>query len=249
MEIAGKAIVVTGAAGGFGRAIVMALLGQGARVAALDRSADGLEALAQGDAGIFCRTCDLADPDQVIDAVDAVHGAFGRIDALVNAVGMIHSAPLINLMNREERTHDVATWQTVLAANLTSVFLAGKQVAEKMALDRAKGVIVNISSSSAGGNAGQSAYSAAKAGVNALTKVWAKELGPLGIRVVAIAPGFIDNQATHEALGESALREIKRETPLRRLGDVDQVCSTVLYALENDFVTGTVLEVDGGLRS
>jgi 3-oxoacyl-[acyl-carrier protein] reductase len=108
-------------------------------------------------------------------------------------------------------------------------------------------VIVNMSSISARGNAGQSAYAAAKAGVEALTRSWAKELGPLGLRFVAVAPGFIDTPSTRAALSVEILEELKQKTPLRRLGEVANVALAVIYALENDLLTGTVLDVDGGL--
>ena len=116
-----------------------------------------------------------------------------------------------------------------------------------MAANRIKGVIVNLSSVSAAGNPGQTAYSAAKAGVEAMTAVWARELGPLGIRVVAIAPGFVDTHSTHAALSEEALKEWKRRTPLGRLGTAQEIASTVLFVLENDFISGCTIRVDGGL--
>ena len=107
--------------------------------------------------------------------------------------------------------------------------------------------VVTISSVSAGGNAGQSAYSAAKAGVNALTAVWAKELGPLGIRVVAVAPGFTETDSTKEAVSETTLREIVKKVPLRRLGRPEEIADGVLSVIRNDFFNGKVLELDGGL--
>jgi len=116
-----------------------------------------------------------------------------------------------------------------------------------MITTRTKGVIVNISSVSAGGNAGQSAYSAAKAGVNALTAVWAKELSPLGIRVVAVAPGFTETESTKETVSEATLRETVKKVPLRRLGKPEEIAEGVLGAIRNDFFNGKVLELDGGL--
>jgi 3-oxoacyl-[acyl-carrier protein] reductase len=116
-----------------------------------------------------------------------------------------------------------------------------------MMTTRTKGVIVNISSVSAGGNPGQSAYAAAKAGVNALTAVWAKELGPLGIRVVAIAPGFTETDSTRAAMSETALQETIKRVPMRRLGKPEEIADGVLFAIKNDFCNGKVLALDGGL--
>jgi 3-oxoacyl-[acyl-carrier protein] reductase len=108
-------------------------------------------------------------------------------------------------------------------------------------------VIVNISSVSAKGNAGQSAYSAAKAGLEALTKVWAKELAPLGIRCFAIAPGFCDTESTHKAISERMLQETVGRVPIKRLGTAQEIASFVIAGIENDFLNGKILEVDGGL--
>jgi 3-oxoacyl-[acyl-carrier protein] reductase len=112
---------------------------------------------------------------------------------------------------------------------------------------RTKGVVINLSSISANGNAGQSAYSAAKAGVNALTRTWAKELGGVGIRFVSIAPGFLDTPSTQTALSEAILTKLKQQIPLRRLGEVEHIYQAVRFIVENDYLNGTVLEVDGGL--
>jgi 3-oxoacyl-[acyl-carrier protein] reductase len=108
-------------------------------------------------------------------------------------------------------------------------------------------VIVNISSVSAAGNSGQSAYSASKAGVNALTAVWAKELSPLGIRTVAIAPGYIDTPSTRKAVSDTQLEGITSRIPLRKMGEPKSIVDAVLFAIKNDYVNGTVLEIDGGL--
>jgi len=94
---------------------------------------------------------------------------------------------------------------------------------------------------------GQGAYSAAKSGVNAMTKAWAKELGLLGIRFVAVAPGFIDTPSTRAALPEPVMKEWISRTPLRRLGSVEDVIAAVVFAIKNEHLTGKVVEIDGGL--
>jgi 3-oxoacyl-[acyl-carrier protein] reductase len=143
--------------------------------------------------------------------------------------------------------HDIAMWNRVLSTDLSSVFYMTSCVVEKMITTRTKGVIVNISSVSAAGNAGQSAYSAAKAGVNALTATWAKELSVMGIRVVGIAPGFIETESTKEALSDATLQETVKKVPLRRLGKPEEIAQGVVSVIENDYFNGKVYELDGGL--
>ena len=122
-----------------------------------------------------------------------------------------------------------------------------RSVAAKMLKNRNKGIVLNISSISARGNVGQTAYAASKAAVEAMTKVWAKEFGRSGIRSVAIAPGFMDTAGTHDAVEEKMLAQWIEKTPLRRTGTADEVVKTVLFAIENDFVNGAVINVNGGL--
>lgn len=247
MDIENKLIVVTGGASGLGKQIAISLLQKNANVAVLDIDDEGLEVLSAEYSEINCRHCDVTDANEVRQIVDELHAEFGTIHALINNAGLIHSEPLVNIMAEGDKKHSLDTWERIIRINLTSTFLVGVHVAEKMVLDRTKGVIVNISSISASGNVGQSAYSAAKAGVNALTATWAKELGVMGIRVVAVSPGFIATESTRRALSEAALKELERETPLRRLGQAEHVAEAVIFALQNDHVTGKVIDVDGGL--
>ena len=137
--------------------------------------------------------------------------------------------------------------EKVLSINLDSVFLITSNVVENMVSRRAKGVIISISSISSEGNAGQSAYSAAKAGVNALTKTWSKELGPLGIRFASISPGFIDTISTHASLSISQIESIKRQIPLKKLGHPKSVYQAAKFIVDNEYVNGAIIELDGGL--
>ena len=133
-------------------------------------------------------------------------------------------------------------------ANLDSVFIVTSAVVQQMVSHRWKGVVVNISSISASGNEGQTAYSAAKAGVDAMTVTWAKELGRWGIRCNAVAPGFIGTESTRQALKQDVVERIRASTPLRRLGEAQEVALAVEALVLNDFMNGVVLRVDGGLR-
>lgn len=248
MEIAGKRAIVTGGAAGIGWAVAEQLLAGGAAVAVLDRDVEAVEALALPD-GSFALCCDIADPGSVADAIATVAERFGHVDILVNNAGIMRSAPLVNMLRRgEERLHDLKLWQDVIAVNLTGTFDITRHVADLMLAKRTRGVIINISSIAARGNAGQTAYSAAKAGVEAMTQVWAKELGRFRIRAVAVAPGFMDTAGARDALEEAVLEKWREQVPLRRLGTADEVASAVLSAIGNDFLNGCVIALDGGLQ-
>jgi 3-oxoacyl-[acyl-carrier protein] reductase len=245
MEVSGAAVLVAGGAGQIGRELVMALNKRGARVVVTDRL-DQAETVFDG-ADITYHSADAADEADCARVVERTVAALGSINALVNCTGAIHSEPLVNLLKSSDRRHRLSSWHAIIRANLTSTFVLGSVVAEQMAVTRTPGVIVNLSSVASAGNPGQSAYSAAKAGVEALTSTWAKELGLLGIRAVAVAPGFIDIASTHAALGGPVIKEWVRRTPLRRLGSVDAVIAAIIFAIENDFLTGHTLRVDGGV--
>jgi 3-oxoacyl-[acyl-carrier protein] reductase len=246
MKLDGAVAVVTGAAQNIGRCIALALADAGCRVAALDINEASLADLASERISIF--NCDVAEPEQAASVIDAVVQAHGRVDILVNAAGWICSAPLFNLLDRTGGRHDLDLWEKSLRLNLTTALVMGSCVAEKMIRRRTRGVIINISSVAARGNAGQSAYAAAKAGSNALALSWAKELGALGIRALAIAPGFIDTSSTHAAMTRQRLDEWIGRIPLRRLGSPEHVAQAVIFAAENDYLNGTVIELDGGLK-
>lgn len=247
MNFSEAQVLVTGGGRGIGRHLVQRLAAEARRVAIFEKDEPAIaEALAKNP-GIKCYSCDVTDPAAVTKATVAMEYDGFEVDVLVNNAGLIQSAPLINMLEKSNRVHSAETWQQVLAANLSSVFYVTGHVVDHMLKRRKKGVVINVSSISAKGNAGQSAYSAAKAGVNALTRTWAKELGGFGIRFVSIAPGFLDTPSTQKALSEAILTKLKQQIPLRRLGEVEHIYQTVRFIVENDYLNGTVLEVDGGL--
>ena len=247
MDLRGKKVIVTGGARGLGRAMVEKLIANGSSVTVLDLNATGLHELSQQQISVNCVECDVTNYEQVSLVTRKYHEEFGPADVLINNAGILYSEPLIKITPAGLARHDPDMWNKVLDADLNSVFYMTSCIVEKMITTRTKGVIVNISSVSAGGNTGQSAYSAAKAGVNALTAVWAKELGPMGIRVIAVAPGFTETDSTKEAMSEAVLRETIKRVPLRRLGKPEEIAAGVLSAIRNDFFNGKVLELDGGL--
>lgn len=247
MELRGKKIIVTGGVRGLGRSVVEALVSKEAIVTVFDVNAQGLAELHERYPGVNCVECDVANYDQVVDATNRYHAEFKSADVLINNAGILYSAPLLKISMSGVVKHDAEMWNKVLATDLSSVFYMTACVVEKMITSRTKGVVVNISSVSASGNIGQSAYSAAKAGVNALTATWAKELSSMGIRVVAVAPGFTETESTKEAVSDAVLQEIIKKVPLRRLGKPQEIAQGVISVIENDFFNGKVFELDGGL--
>ena len=247
MNLSEAHVLVTGGGRGIGRHLVERLVVEARRVAVFEKDEATIADLTAAHPAVKCYSCDVTDPEAVANSVAAMESDGFALDVLVNNAGLVHSAPLINLLEKNNRVHSAEDWQRVLAANLSSVFYVTGPVVDHMLKRRKKGVVISMSSISARGNAGQSAYSAAKAGVNALTRTWAKELGGFGIRFVSIAPGFMDTSSTREALSEANLTKLKGQIPLRRLGEVEHIYQTVRFIVENDYVNGTVLEIDGGL--
>jgi 3-oxoacyl-[acyl-carrier protein] reductase len=241
--LSNRTAIVTGGCGFLGRDIVAGLRAEGCKVVILD-CADDVPSL---ESDVIRITCDLADPIAAEGAVRRAWDEAGPIPILVNAVGSIRNAPLVNVTAQGDRRHSFQAWRSTIDANLTSVFLATVNQVDQMVAARTRGVVVSLSSLAATGNAGQAAYSAAKAGVNAMTLAWAKELGLFGIRFVAVAPGFVDTASTHAALSEAALKDLVKRTPLRRLGTPSEITSAVLFAVNNEYLTGKVIEIDGGM--
>lgn len=244
MEIRGAVALVTGGAQGLGLAIAGHLAGLGATVVVADINCDALARLPESLEGV---QMDVTSPEQVKAVMADILERYGRLEILINNAGVIFSEPFVNVMNPEGMMHDYGRFRNSLTVNLDSVFIVSSAAIEHMIKRRTKGAIVNISSISACGNEGQTAYSAAKAGVNAMTVTWSKELGRWGIRCNAVAPGFIGTDSTRSALNESILKHIQANTPLRRLGEASEVAQAVAAIIENDFMNGVVLDVNGGL--
>jgi 3-oxoacyl-[acyl-carrier protein] reductase len=247
MNIADTNIIITGAGAGFGRAMALHFSGLGARVYALDIDTAALSGLKEEGGCIGYFRCDVSDNDEVEKTVDEVFALDSKVNVLINNAGIMKNSPLVNLLSRPDSRHPVDLWNKVIDVNQNGVFYMTRSVAAKMMKHRNKGAIISISSIAARGNAGQTAYAASKAAVEAMTKVWAKELGAWGIRAVAVAPGFIDTAGTHDALEEKMLAQWIDKTPLKRTGSVDEVVRTVHFAIDNDFINGEVLNVNGGL--
>ena len=245
-SVAGRVVVVTGAASGMGRAIALLFGAEGARVAALDRDADGVAQVADAislERGIaYGRALDVTDADAVATAIDEVVGKLGPVGILVNDAGVSIPAPI------DDADFDAA-WDLTLAVNLTGYVRMTRACLPHL-LEAGGGRIVNIASTEGlGATPSISPYTASKHGVVGLTRSLACELGPKGITVNCVCPGPIHTGMTAVIPGEMKERFARRRVPLRRYGDPEEVAHMVLnLALPaSSFVNGAIVTVDGGL--
>src|SRR6202049_5094991 len=252
MDLRNKTVIVTGAGRGIGRAIALQLAHRGAHTALFDlhqADLDETAALCQAEsvqARAYC--CNVADESEVSAAMTRVASDFGRLDGLVNNAGIVRDGLLIKVKDGAvvgRMTMD--DWNAVIGVNLSGVFLCAREAAAHMIELSNGGVIVNISSISRVGNAGQSNYSAAKAGVESMGVVWAKELAGYGLGVVWVGPGFTHTEIL-SSMRPEVLDKLTAPVPLKRLGQPEEIAHAVLFIFENDFFTGRCLAVGGGLR-
>lgn len=252
MVINGKSIIVTGGAGGIGLSVIQSLLKKNAIVAAVDLNKEKLNDLKDKCSSLpgklFCYCGDVGDINFVEDVTGDFFSNCGQIDALVNNAAILKDAPLVSIFKGKINKFPIEVWDETISSNLRGVFCFGREVAEKMIIKRTHGVIINVSSISAAGNTGQSAYAAAKAGVNALTVTWASELAHFGIRVAGIAPGMTETDMPKNSMSRQVISEWIKKTPVRRMGSPEEIADAINFILKNDFFCGRVLEIDGGLR-
>ncbi len=242
-----KTAIITGGASGLGKAIAQKLLSEKNRVAVIDYDESRLDALHKEYPQILCKKADLTSLEEAATTINNIFTEFQKIDILVNSAGILYNEPLVSFGAGSLKKHSAESFDRVIKSNLYSTFYASTETIEKMIMKRTKGVIINISSITACGNAGQTAYSAAKAGINAFTSTWAKELGIFGIRFVSIAPGYIDTESTKNILSENMLDQITQKIPSRKLGKTSDIVEAVLFAIHNNYLNGKILQIDGGL--
>lgn len=243
-DFTGKTALVTGAARGIGRAIAEDLAGRGADLALCDLEAawltDTAKAVQSTGSRVITLSVDVGDSSQVDAAVKQVLDHFDGIDILVNNAGITCDSLLVRMRDED--------WDRVLRVNLRGSFLFTRAVAKPM-MKRRGGAIVNIASIiGLIGNAGQCNYAASKAGVIALTKSAARELAGRGVRVNAVAPGFIASKMTDD-LPEQVKNKMLENIPAQRFGKPEDVAATVAFLAGESaaYVTGQVLNVSGGM--
>ncbi|BCL17399.1 3-oxoacyl-ACP reductase FabG [Micromonospora sagamiensis] len=250
-RFADRIAVVTGGAQGIGAATARRLAAEGATVAVVDLDAGRAgtvadEIVASGGRAVGLG-CDVTDADAVTATTARVVETYGALHVLVNNAGITRDNLLFKMLLPE--------WESVLTTNLTSMFLCCQAAQEHMVAAR-YGRIVNLSSRSALGNRGQVNYAAAKAGVQGLTATLAVELGPFGVTVNAVAPGYVATAmtaATAERVGSTPAehqRMVAEHTPLRRVAQPEEIASVIAFLASDDasYVSGQTLYVNGGAR-
>ena len=252
MQVKDSVFVITGGGRGLGRAMAEDLAAQGAVLALIDLSQDALdEACAACEAkGGKARgyICNITDEAAVEATFARIKGDCGEINGLVNNAGLMRDGMLIKVKDGELKGKmALDQFQSVVDVNVTGTFLCGREAAAIMAVQGKGGVIINISSVSRAGNMGQTNYSATKSAVATMVVSWAGELARHGIRTGGIAPGVIATEMTAQMKPE-AIDRMVQAVPLKRLGEVEEMAHTLKYIIENEFFTGRIVEMDGGLR-
>jgi 3-oxoacyl-[acyl-carrier protein] reductase len=240
----GKLVLVTGASRGIGRAISMALGNAGATVIGTATSEEGAKNISKifSDNSILGKGMKLnvTDNNQIIELLKAVSDEFGSVDILINNAGITRDNILVRMKAEE--------WDDIINTNLSSVYRMSKAVLRGMIKKRSGRIISITSVVGAMGNAGQSNYAAAKAGIMGFTKSLAREVGVRGITVNAIAPGFIETDMT-DNLPEDQKAALASQIPMGRLGTVDEIAQAVLFLASDSgsYITAQTLHINGGM--
>ncbi len=244
MRLKDAVAIITGAGRGIGRAAALRFGVEGARVAVLDIDAGAAagtaaEIIAAGGRALGLRV-DVTQAAAVAETFAQVLAWGARIDVLVNNAGITRDARLLKMTEEQ--------WDAVISVNLKGTWLCGRAAAAQM-VAQGSGSIINVSSIvGVYGNFGQSNYAATKGGVIAMSKTWARELGPAGVRCNVVAPGFIATEMT-QSIPERVITQVIERTPLRRMGTPEELAAVYVFLASDDaaFVNGAVIGVDGGL--
>ena len=273
MDIKGKTFLITGGAQGMGKTFVLELAKLGANVFFCDLQADKIleveeecqffltdGQIVKGMEMNIAESSEIVD-GEIVEGIDKSSQNFerfinfavqhsGDIDGIINNAGITRDGLLAKVDKKTEQVKTLSNrnWKQVLDVNLTGVFLGARAYADWHIQNKKKeGVIISISSVSRHGNQGQSNYSAAKAGIVAMTALWAGELSRYGIRTGAVAPGATMTPIL-QSIPEPILENMKKGIPLRRIGQTEEIFAAIKFIIECDYFTGRVIDVDGGMR-
>ncbi len=246
LKLENKVAIITGGAAGIGEATVEKFLAEGAIVSAWDVNQELgsqlIEKWQTDDNRLEFRVVDVTSETAVHEAVASITEKYGHIDVLINNAGITRDATLLKM--------ESADFDQVIDVNLKAVYLCGQEVARQM-VSQGSGVIINASSVvGLYGNFGQTNYVASKAGVIGMTQVWARELGRKGVRVNAVAPGFIATEMVKK-MPDKVIDMMAVKAPMQRIGEPAEVASAYAFLASDEasFIHGTTLSVDGGLIS
>ncbi len=247
MLLENKRIIITGGSRGIGKSIVEEALNEGASICSINRSPsphlDDLNSLAeQKGVSLHWIYADVSNEESITAAVQEAEKLLGGVDVLINNAGITRDGLLFGMKKD--------AWDQVINTNLSSAFFTSKVVARMMARQRSGSIINMTSVVGIMGNGGQANYSASKAGLIGLTKSVAREVGSRGVRVNAIAPGFIQTDMT-EVLSDEVKDGLQKNIPLQRIGVPQEVAKVALFLASDmsTYITGQVIQVDGGMRT
>jgi 3-oxoacyl-[acyl-carrier protein] reductase len=246
MQLKDLKVIVTGGAQGMGAHFAHRLHEAGAQVAVGDVNEEKLAAL---PSGIHRRKLDVSNEEDVSSFVQWAHGAMGGLNGLINNAGILRDALLVKKDKATGQVKKLSTadWNAVIGVNLTGATFMVREVVGKMVETETKpGVIVNMSSIARHGNRGQSNYVSAKAALAANTFTWAREFGPFGIRVGAVAPGMVETPMT-QGMNQKARDALVAAIPVGRIGLPEDLWLAVKFVLECEYFNGRTIDVDGGL--
>ncbi|NAX23573.1 SDR family oxidoreductase [Vibrio sp. V39_P1S14PM300] len=251
MNLNESVIAITGAGQGLGQMMAITLAHEGAQLALLDVNEEGLRRTQEQchmlsvKANIY--PVDVTDESQVEQVFDEIVADFGQLDGLINNAGILRDGMLIKVKDGEMTKMPLEQFNAVMQVNVNGTFLCGREAAARMIATQRRGVIINISSVARAGNIGQTNYAASKAAVATMATTWAKELSRYGIRAAAIAPGVVHTAMANQ-LKPEAIERLQKMIPVGRMGEAAEIAHAAKYIFENDYFTGRVLEVDGGMR-
>jgi 3-oxoacyl-[acyl-carrier protein] reductase len=249
MDLQDKIVAVTGAGSGLGREIAVQLSSKGVIVELLDLHKPALlETQSLCETTSHIHICDVTSEFAVRNVFIKIENEDRAIHGLINNAGITRDSLFVKAKdNNIISTMSLDDFQAVIDVNLTGSFICAREAAIHMIKTKSEGCIINISSISKDGNVGQTNYAASKAGVVAMSNTWAKELARYNIRANSIAPGFIGTGMVN-AMPDKIIDSIVSKVPISRLGTPKEIALTVMFILENDYVNGHCLEVNGGLR-
>lgn len=251
MDLKQSVIAITGAGQGLGQMMAVTLAHAGAELALLDVNQKALDdtkrqCLMLGVKALTYQV-DVTQEAQVEQVFSDVVTDFGQLNGLVNNAGILRDGLLVKVKDGKVSKMSLEQFNAVIDVNLTGTFLCGREAAVQMIETQSQGVIINISSVARAGNIGQTNYAASKAAVATLATTWAKELARYGIRAAAIAPGVIETPMAAQMKPE-AMARLEAMIPVGRMGKTAEIANTVKFIFENDYISGRILEIDGGIR-
>ena len=238
-----KTALITGGAGGLGLAVVECLKNHNWNTISMDLlNAKCANSSIIPDLEI---KVDVSSPEEVQEAFNVAERKFPDINALICLAGVVYDAPLVGIMNKKFNLYNIENWDKTLGVNLTGTFLCSREFASRKIRKRQKGVIITCSSPAATGAAGQSAYAASKAGVEAFTVSLARELLPWGIRVCGFRPALTRTPMA-EKYPPHVLKKLTDSNLIGRFAEKHEVAASVLFMLQSDLASGRILPLDGG---